>query len=104
MLVEERGLKEFAFLPCIVNNVSAVQESFRVMASNGYHTKKPYELMHEITEMEKLLREHPEEFPPSLQKGRMVERLSKKMGIAMGYSTGISADLQKFTSRGNGKI
>ena len=82
LLVEERGLKEFAFLPCIVNNVSAVQESFRVMASNGYHTKKPYELMHEITEMEKLLREHPEEFPPSLQKGRMVERLSKKMGIA----------------------
>ncbi|MBS7167017.1 MAG: ParB N-terminal domain-containing protein [Anaerobutyricum hallii] len=64
LLVEERGLKEFAFLPCIVNNVSAVQESFRVMASNGYHTKKPYELMHEITEMEKLLREHPEEFPP----------------------------------------
>lgn len=82
LLVEERGLKEFAFLPCIVNNFSAVQESFRVMASNGYHTKKPYELMHEITEMEKLLREHPEEFPPSLQKGRMVERLSKKMGIA----------------------
>ena len=40
------------------------------------------ELMHEITEMERLLREHPEEFPPSLQKGRMVERLSKKMGIA----------------------
>lgn len=39
LLVEERGLKEFAFLPCIVNNVSAVQESFRVMASNGYHTK-----------------------------------------------------------------
>lgn len=80
LLVEERGLKEFAFLPCIVNNVSAVQESFRVMASNGYHTKKTYELMHEITEMEKLLREHPEEFPPSLQKGRMVERLSKKWG------------------------
>lgn len=44
--------------------------------------------MHEITEMEKLLREHPEEFPPSLQKGRMVERLSKKWGL-QGYSTGI---------------
>lgn len=82
LLVEERGLKQFEFLPCIVNNVSVVQESFRVLASNGYHTKKPYELMHEITEMERLLREHPEEFPPSLQKGRMVERLSKKMGIA----------------------
>lgn len=90
LLVEERGLKEFAFLPCIVNNVSAVQESFRVMASNGYHTKKTYELMHEITEMEKLLREHPEEFPPSLQKGRMVERLSKKWG-----SQGLQYRMQK---------
>ena len=69
LLVEERGLKQFEFLPCIVNNVSVVQESFRVLASNGYHTKKPYELMHEITEMERLLREHPEEFPPSLQEG-----------------------------------
>ena len=92
------------FLPCIVNNVSAVQESFRVMASNGYHTKKPYELMHEITEMEKLLREHPEEFPPSLQKGRMVERLSKKMGIARATVQEYQQILQKFTSRGNGKI
>lgn len=82
LLVEERGLKQFAFLPCIVNTVSAVQESFRVMASNGYHSKTAYELMHEITETERLLREHPEEFPKSLQKGRMVERLSKKMGIA----------------------
>ena len=86
LLVEERGLKEFAFLPCIVNNVSAVQESFRVMASSGYHTKKPYELMHEITER---------------KDGRT---LIKKNGNRKGYSTGISADLQKFTSRGNGKI
>ena len=54
LLVEERGLKQFEFLPCIVNNVSVVQESFRVLASNGYHTKKPYELMYEITEMERL--------------------------------------------------
>ena len=35
LLVEERGLKEFAFLPCIVNNVSAVQESFLLILSNG---------------------------------------------------------------------
>ena len=53
-----------------------------MVASNGYHTKKAYELMHEILTTEKLLKEHPEEFPESLQKGRMVERLSRKMGIA----------------------
>ena len=104
LLVEERGLKEFAFLPCIVNNVSAVQESFRVMASNGYHTKKPYELMHEITEMEKLLREHPEEFPHIFTERKDGRTLIKKNGDCKGYSTGVSADLQKFTSRGNGKI
>ena len=82
LLVEERGLKQFSFLPCVVSNLSSVQEEFQVVASNGYHTKKAYELMHEILTTEKLLKEHPEEFPESLQKGRMVERLSRKMGIA----------------------
>ena len=38
--------------------------------------------MHEILKTEKLLKEYPEEFPESLQKGRMIERLSRKMGIA----------------------
>ena len=33
--------------------------------------------MHEILKTEKLLKEHPEEFPESLQKGRMIERLSR---------------------------
>lgn len=82
LLVEERGLKQFSFLPCVVSNLSSVQEEFQVVASNGYHQKKAYELMHEILKTEKLLKEHPEEFPESLQKGRMIERLSRKMGIA----------------------
>ena len=61
LLVEERGLKQFSFLPCVVSNLSSVQEEFQVVASNGYHTKKAYELMHEILTTEKLLKEHPEE-------------------------------------------
>ena len=44
LLVEERGLKQFSFLPCVVSNLSSVQEEFQV--------------------------------------GRMIERLSRKMGIA----------------------
>ena len=45
------------------------------------HTKKAYELMHEILTTEKLLKRTPEEFPESLtKKGRMVERLSRKNG------------------------
>ena len=82
LLVEERGLKQFSFLPCIVYNLSSVQERFQTVSSNGHHPKKPYELMYEIMEMEELLRDHPEEFPPSLQRGRMIERLSRKLGIA----------------------
>ena len=57
LLVEERGLKQFSFLPCVVSNLSSVQEEFQVVASNGYHTKKAYELMHEILTTEKLLKE-----------------------------------------------
>ncbi|MCO7154235.1 hypothetical protein NIA73_13755 [Anaerobutyricum hallii] len=53
----------------MVSNLSSVQEEFQVVASNGYHQKKAYELMHEILKTEKLLKEHPEEFPESLQKG-----------------------------------
>lgn len=82
LLAEERGLKQFEFLPCVVNNVSATQESFRVIASNGHHVKTAYEVMHEIKKVETLLREHPEDFPVSLQKGRMVERLAKQFGIS----------------------
>ena len=58
LLVEERGLKQFSFLPCVVSNLSSVQEEFQVVASNGYHQKKAYELMHEILKTEKLLKEH----------------------------------------------
>lgn len=87
LLVEERGLKQFEFLPCIVNNVSVVQESFRVLASNGYHTKKPYELMHEITEMERLLREHQKAGSYTPQAGDII--YFDKGGVGESHHVGI---------------
>lgn len=67
----------------MVSNLSSVQEEFQVVASNGYHQKKAYELMHEILKTEKLLKEHPEESRSHYQKWQMIERLSRKMGIAV---------------------
>lgn len=80
MLVEERGKKEYEFLPCYEINDSEVRSEFRVYATNGYHEKTDYEKMHEIERMRALLTEHPEEFP-NVQGGRMVERLAQIMDI-----------------------
>ncbi len=79
LLVEERGKEEFAFLPCYINNVSDIRARFRLFSSNSHHEKTDYEKMYELTEMKKLLEEHPEEFPEA-GSGRMVERLARLMG------------------------
>lgn len=80
VLVEKRGRPEFAMLPCIVKDISDVRARFQVYSSNTHHTKTPYEIMHELEEMEYLLTNYPEEFP-DLQTGRMVERLAKQMNM-----------------------
>lgn len=76
LLVENRGKKEYEFLPCYEINDSEVRSEFRVYSTNGYHEKTDYEKMHEIERMRALLIEHPEEFP-NVQGGRMVERLAQ---------------------------
>ena len=81
-LVEEEGKEEYGFIPCYVEIISNVQAEFQMYVSNSYHEESDYEKMHKLGRMKSLLEKHPEEFPTSLQKGRMVERLSKKMGIA----------------------
>ncbi len=80
LLVEQRNRSEFALLPCIVKDISDVRAQFQVYSSNTHHTKTPYEIMHELEEMEYLLTNYPEEFP-DLQTGRMVERLAKQMNM-----------------------
>lgn len=79
-LVEEEGKNQYEFLPCIVKDISEVRAAFQVFSSNGYSDKTQYEKMHEIEEMKHLIETYPEEFP-ELQKGRMVERLSKYFKI-----------------------
>lgn len=80
-LVEERGLQEYAFIPCTIENLSEVRAEFQLYSSNSHHEKTDYEKMHELERMKYLLETYPEEFP-HLQTGRMVERLAKQMHMS----------------------
>lgn len=80
-LVEERGLKEYEFIPCIIENLSDVRAEFQLYSTNGHHEKTDYEKMHELERMKYLLETYPEKFP-HLQTGRMVERLAKQMHMS----------------------
>lgn len=80
LLVEERGKKEYEFLPCTVEHLTDVRAEFQLYSSNRFHDKDDYEKMHELERMKYLLETYPEEFP-NLQTGRMVERLAKQMNL-----------------------
>lgn len=77
-LVEVRKLDKFAFIPCYIKDMSDVQAEFAVYSTNGYEKKTDYEIMKEIQGMERLIKEHPEEFPEA-PTGRIAERLAKIM-------------------------
>ena len=62
-LVEQRKLDKFAFIPCYIKDMTDAQAEFAVYSTNGYNKKSDYEIMKEIQGMERLLKEHPEEFP-----------------------------------------
>lgn len=79
-LVEEEGKKQYAFVPCFVENISDVKAEFQLYSSNSHHIKTEYEIMHELERMKYLVETYPEEFP-HLQTGRMVERLAAEMKI-----------------------
>ena len=81
LLVEERGKKEFEFLPCFEQNVSDVQAEFQIYSSNCHHEETPYEIMHKLERMQFLINNYPEEFP-EIQGGRMVDRLAKKYNLS----------------------
>jgi hypothetical protein len=80
LLVEERGEKQYEFLPCVIRNVSDARSEFSVYSSNGYDNKTDYEIMHELERMKYLLNNYPEEFP-EVQSGRMVERLARLLNM-----------------------
>lgn len=81
LLAEERGMKQFEFLPCIEKNISDVKAEFQVYSSNGHHVETAYETMHKLERMQYLLNHYPEEFP-DIQKGRMVERLARQFRLS----------------------
>lgn len=82
LLVEERGKKQFEFLPCVIRNVSDARARFSLVSTNIVDKKTSYEVMHELEEMIYLMQNYPEEFPEMQEKGRLVEKLAKKLNIA----------------------
>lgn len=81
ILTEERKKDGFGFLPCIVQDISDVKARFELYSTNGYSQKTQYEIMTEIETMKHLIKTYPEEFP-TLKGGRVVERLSERLGLA----------------------
>lgn len=81
ILVEERGLEKFAFLPCNVTSVSDARAEFQVYTTNQYRDKSDYEIMCEIENMQRLMEQYPEEFTDEELRGRMVERLARQLNI-----------------------
>lgn len=94
-LVEEKGLKEYEFLPCKVENVNDIQAEFQVYATNGFMPKTDAEKLHEIERMKYLLEKYPEQFP-ELEKGRTIEKIAHIMNMgktAVGDYVTISKNL-----------
>lgn len=80
-LVEEEGLKQFEFVPCVVRELTDAQAEFLCNDSNNFRPKTDWELMHELETKKKLLEDCPEDFPHLQGIGRMVEKLAIQMNM-----------------------
>ncbi len=80
-LAEEKGLEQFAMIPCYVKAMTDVQAEFAVYSTNGYNRKTDYEIMREVEGMSRLLKENPELFPEAAS-GRLVEKLASVMNMS----------------------
>ena len=80
-LAEEKGLEQFAMIPCYVKVRTDAQAEFAVYSTNGYNRKTDYEIMREVEGMSRLLKENPELFPEAAS-GRLVEKLASVMNMS----------------------
>lgn len=99
-LTEEVGLKGFEFLPCNIVDVSDVRARFQVMSSNWHHEKTPYEIMLEIEDMTYLLKNYPEEFPDLEGRGRIVEKLAKRLKMSRSVVTDYQSMAKNLSEKG----
>lgn len=81
-LLTERGITGYEFLPCVVRNESEAKTRLAIVSSNIRHEKTHYEIMYEMKELEYLFTHYPEEFSDEELRGRMVERIGRRMGKA----------------------
>lgn len=80
-LAEQKGLEQFAMIPCYVKAMTDAQAEFAVYSTNGYNRKSDYEIMREVEGMSRLLKENPELFPEAAS-GRLVEKLASVMNMS----------------------
>lgn len=76
-LVEEEGMKQFEFLPCVVRELTDVQAKYMCCSSNNMRPKTDWEIMHELEVKKEALEAHPEDFPHLEGAGRIVEKLAR---------------------------
>lgn len=81
--VEKYGLKDFAFVPCIVEqNLSDVQAEYRLFSDNEQVPKTDWQKMHELERKKALIEKYPEEFAMLQGAGRLVDKLSVLSGMS----------------------
>lgn len=75
--VEKYGLKEFEFVPCIVEQkLTEAQAEYQMYSDNEQIPKTEWEIMHSLERRKALIEEHPEDFPLLQGVGRIVEKLA----------------------------
>lgn len=81
-IVEVLRLKKFAFVPCIVENLTEAQVRHRVISSNNQRVKSDWEIMYELEEKKKLIEECPDDFPHLKGVGRLNEKLAAEFNLS----------------------
>ena len=77
VLVEERNLKQYEFLPCVIMEKNDIRAEFSVYTTNTHYEETPYQTMHRIERTKYLLENFPDQFPEVQGRGRMVEKLAQ---------------------------
>lgn len=75
--VEKYGLKEFEFVPCIVEQkLTDAQAEYQMYSDNEQTPKTEWEIMYSLERRKVLIEEYPEDFPLLQGAGRIVEKLA----------------------------
>lgn len=81
-LVEKMGMEKYALIPCLVTSMDDIAAELNVVITNIRKEQTPYETLHQINVLRKLIKNYPERFPDLPQKGTVAERVALRMGMS----------------------